>query len=121
MIQSKKIIGRRDYWIVNVHYVEFQCKRRYIIENDINSEEGVESLSDAVNWFEEFVSENERDLAFADGEISHLRVAIVEDEDGDQEDDWNDIEEVGSRSRHWDRSDLDDDTVEESDQDEISD
>ena len=117
MNQLKKVVGRRDYWTVNIHYGEYQCRRRYFIEKDVNSEDGVESLLDGVDWFNSFVEENKRDLAFADGVISHMSVAIVEDEDGDQEEDWNDVDEYGS-SLHWDRSYLDDDIVEEGDEDE---
>ena len=121
MNQSKKVVGRRDYWTVDVHYGEYQGKRRYVIEKDINAEDGVESMSDGIKWFNEFVNENERDLAFADGEITHMRVALVEDEDGDEEEDWCDVEEIVGKSLHWDRSDLyddaddddDDETVEE--------
>lgn len=118
MNQSKKIVGRREYWTVDVHYGEYQCRRRYLIEKDINAEDGCQSLSDGVQWFNDFVNENESDLAFADGCVVCMSVAIVEDEDGDQEEDWNDVEEVGGVKLHWDRSDLDDDTVEEEDADE---
>ena len=112
-MQSKKIVGRRDYWIVGIHYGEYQGKRRYIVERDINAEDGVESMSDAIKWFNDFVDENERDLAFADGEITHTSVAIVEDEDGDEGEDWYDVEELGGKSLHWDRSYLDDDEDED--------
>lgn len=122
MNQVKKIAGRRDYWTVDIHYGEYQCGRRYLIEKDVNAEDGVESMSDGINWFNDFVGENERDLAFADGEITHMSVALVEDEDGDVEEDWNDVDEIGGKSLHWDRSflddDDDDDTVEEDNEDE---
>ena len=120
MNQLKKGVGRRDYWTIKVHYGEYQGKRRYVVERDTNAEDGVESMSDAIKWFNEFVDENERDLAFADGDITHMSVAIIEDEDGDQEEDWSDVDESGS-SLHWDRSYLDDDDDEEEDDDEISD
>lgn len=116
MKQSKKIVGRRDHWTVDIHYGEYQGKRRDIVKRDINAEDGVESMSDAIKWFNDFVNENERDLAFAHGEITHMSVAIVEDEDGDEEEDWDDVEEIGGKSLHWDRSDLYDE--EESDEDE---
>lgn len=117
MNQLKKVIGSRDYWSVNIHYGEYQGKRRYLIEKDINAEaEYVKSMFDGIKWFNEFVDENERDLAFADGSIDWLSVAIVEDEDGDQEEDWNDVQSSHVVSLHWDRSDLDDDTVEEGDE-----
>lgn len=106
MNQVKKVVGRRDYWTVDINYGEYQGKRRYVIEKEINAEYGVESMSDAIQWFNEFVDENERDLAFAHGEITHLSVAIVEDEDGDEKEDWDDVEEIGGKSLHWDRSDL---------------
>ena len=125
MNQSKKVVGRRDYWTVDIHYGEYQCKRRYLIEKDINAEDGVESMSDGIKWFKEFVNENKRDLAFADAEITHMSVALVEDEDGDEAEDWYDVDEIGGKSLHWDRScldddddDDDDDTVEEGDEDE---
>lgn len=122
MNQSKKIVGRRDYWTVDIHYGEYQGKRRYVVERDINAEDEIESMSDAIKWFSDFVNENERDLAFAHGDVVHMSVAIVEDEDGDEEEDWYDVDEIGGKSLHWDRSDLDDDdTVKEGDQDEISD
>lgn len=121
MNQSKKIVGRRDYWTIDIHYGEYQCHRRYLIEKDVNAEDGVESMSDAIKWFNDFVNENERELAFADGEITHMSVAIVEDEDGDEEEDWNDVEEIGGKSLHWDSSYLDDDEDEDGDEDEISD
>lgn len=121
MNQLKKVVGRRDYWAVDIHYGEYQCGRRYLIEKDINAEYGVESMSDGIKWFDEFVNANERDLAFADGEITHMSVALVEDEDGDEEEDWDDVEEIGGKSLHWDRSYLDDETVEEGGKDEISD
>lgn len=113
MNQSKKVVGRRDYWTVDIHYGEYQGKRRYVIEKDINAEDGVESMSDGINWFDDFVSENERDLAFADGEITHMSVAIVEDEDGDKEEDWDDVEEIGGKSLHWDDEDEDEDEDED--------
>ena len=91
-------------------------------EKDIIAEDGVESMADGIKWFDEFVNENERDLAFADGEITHMSVALVEDEDDDEEEDWYDVEEIGGKSLHWDRSYLDDDeTVEEGEENEISD
>lgn len=119
MNQSKKVVGRRDYWTTDIHYGEYQGKRRYVIEKDINAVDCFESMSDAIKWFDDFVEENERDLAFAHGEITHMSVAIVEDEDGDKEEDWDDDEEIGGKSLYWDRSDLYDE--EESDEDEISD
>lgn len=106
MKQSKKIVGRRDYWTVDIHYGEYQGKRRYLIEKDINADDCIDSMSDAIKWFNDFVDENERDLAFAHGEITHMSVAIVEDEDGDEEEDWNDVVEIGGKSLHWDKSDL---------------
>lgn len=106
MNQTKKVVGRRDYWTVDIHYGEYQGNRRYVIEEDINAEDGIESMSDAIKWFNDFVNENERDLAFADGEITHMSVALVEDEDGDEDEDWCDVEEIGGKSLHWDRSDL---------------
>lgn len=106
MNQSKKVVGRRDYWTVDIHYGEYQGKRRYVIKKDTNAEDGVESMSDAIKWFNDFVDANERDLAFADGEITHMSVAIVEDEDGDEEEDWDDVDEIGGKSLHWDRCDL---------------
>ena len=106
MGKSKKVVGRRDYWTVDIHYGEYQGKRRYIVERDINAEDGVESMSDGIKWFNDFVDENERDLAFAHGEITHLSVAIVEDEDGDEEEDWDDVDEIGEKSLHWERSDM---------------
>lgn len=127
MNQLKKIVGRRDYWTVDIHYGEYQCKRRYLIEKDINAEDGVESLPDGIKWINEFVEENKRDLAFADGEITHMSVAIVEDEDGDQEEDWSDVREEDGSSLHWNRNssddddDDDDDDEEEEDEEEISD
>lgn len=89
MNQLKKVVGRRDYWILDIRYGEYQGKRRYLVERDINAEDGVESMSDAIEWFNDFVGENERDLAFAHGEIAHVRVALVEDEDGDEDEDEN--------------------------------
>lgn len=118
MNQSKKVVGRRDYWRLYIYYGKYQRGSRYLIGKDINIVDGVESLFDGIKWFNEFVSENERDLAFAGGEISHTSVAIVEDEDGDEEEDWNDVEEVGGKSLYWDRSyldDDDDDTVKDTD------
>lgn len=88
-------------------------------KKDINAEDCIESMSDAIEWFNDFVDENERDLAFAHCEITHMSVAIVEDEDGDEEEDWDDVDEIGGKSLHWDRSDLYDE--EEGDGDEISD
>ena len=117
MKESKKVVGRRDYWTVDIHYGKYQCRRRYVIEKDINSVDGVESLSDGVDWFNSFVEENKRDLAFADGEITHMSVAIVEDDDGDQEEDWSDVNESGS-SLHWDSSCLDDDDDDDDDEEE---
>ena len=120
MNQLKKTVGRRDYLIINIHYGEYQCNRRYLIESDVNAGDGDESMSDGIKWFNEFVDENERDLVFADVEISHMSVALVEDEDGDEEEDWDDVKEIGGKRLHWDRSylDDDDDTVEKSDEDE---
>ena len=106
MNQSKKVVGRRDYWTLDIHYGEYQGKRRYVIEKDINAEDAFESMSDGIDWFDEFVNENERELAFADGDITHMSVALVEDEDGDVEEDWDDVEEIGGKSLHWDSSDL---------------
>lgn len=117
MNQVKKIVGRRDYWTLDIHYGEYQCRRRYLIEKDVNAEDGFESMLDGINWFNDFVGENERDLAFADGDITHMSVALVEDEDGDVEEDWNDVDEIGGKSLHWDRSFLDD-AVEEDNEDE---
>lgn len=74
MNQSKKVVGRRDYWTVVIHYGEYQGKRRYVIEKDINAE------------------------------------------DGDEEEDWDDVDEIGGKSLHWDRSDLYDE--EDGDEDE---
>ena len=116
MNQLKKIVGRRDYWTVDIHYGEYQSGRRYVVEKDINAVDGVESLSDGVNWFNEFVEENKRDLVFADGDITHMSVAVVEDDDGDEEEDWNDVDEIGGKSIHWDRSDLDDDDDDDDDE-----
>lgn len=121
MNQSKKVVGRRDYWTVDIHYGEYQSKRRYVIEKDINAEDGVDSMSDAIKWFDDFVNENERELAFADGEVSHMSVAIVEDENGDEAEDWYDVEEIGGKRLHWDRSYLDDDEDEDEDGDEDED
>lgn len=42
MNQSKKIVGRQDYWTVDIHYSEYQGKRKYLIENDDTVEEGNE-------------------------------------------------------------------------------
>ena len=117
MNQSEEVVGRRDYWTVVIHYGKYQGKRRYLIEEDINAEDGVESMSDGIKWFDEFVEENERDLAFADGEVTHMSVALVEDEDGDEEEDWYDVEEIGGKSLHWDRSYLDDEGDEDEDED----
>ena len=116
MKQSKKIVGRRDYWTVDIHYGGYQGKKRYLVEKDINVEDGVDSMSDAIQWFNDFVDENERDLAFAHCVIAHMSVAIVEDEDGDEEEDWYDVDEIGGKSLHWDRSDLYDE--EDGDEDE---
>lgn len=119
MKQSKKIAGRRDYWTLDIHYGEYQCNRRHLIEKDINGVDGLASMLDGVKWFNNFVDENERTLAFADGEINHMRVALVEDEDGEVKEDWYDVDEIGGERLYWDRSSLDnDDTVEESDEDE---
>lgn len=117
MKQSKMIVGRRDYLTVDIHYGEYQGKRRYLVEQDINAEDAIESMSDAIKWFNDFVDENERDLAFAYGEITHFSVAIVEDEDGNEEEDWDDVDEIGGKSLHWDRSDLYDDDEEDGDED----
>lgn len=115
MKQSKKIARRRDYWTVDIHFGEYQGKRRYLVEKDINAEDGIESMSDAIKWFNDFVNENERDLAFAHGEITHMSVAIVEDEDGDEEEDWDDVDEIGGKSLYWDRSDLHDEEDDDED------
>ena len=118
MNQSKEVVGRRDYWTLDIHYVEYQGKRRYVIEKDVNAEDGIGSMSDGINWFDDFVNENERELAFADGEITHMSVALVEDVDGNEEEDWNDVEEIGGKSLHWERSYLDDDDDDDDDEDE---
>lgn len=44
MNQSKKVIGRRDYWTVDIHYGEYQGRRSYTVEGDVNAEDGDEDL-----------------------------------------------------------------------------
>lgn len=120
MNQSKKVVGRRDYWTVNVHYGEYQDERRHLIENDIDVKDGIKSMFDGIKWFHKFVDEHERTLAFADGNIVYQSVAVVEDEDGNLVN-WNDEESDEVVVLHWDRSDLDDETVEEGGKDGLSD
>lgn len=120
MNQSKKVVGRRDYWFVNVYYGEYQDGRRHLIKNDIHVKDGIKSMFDGIKWFNKFVDEHEKTLAFADGNVVCQSVAVVEDEDGNLEN-WNGEESEEVVTLHWDRSDLDDETVEEGDKDEISD
>lgn len=105
MNQTKKVVGRRDYWIVDVYYGEYQDGRRHLIEKDINVEDGIKSMFDGIKWFNKFVDEHEGNLVFADGSIAYQSVAVVEDEDGNLED-WYDEERDDVVSLHWDRSDL---------------
>lgn len=111
-----KIIGRRDYYAVDIHYGEYQCHHHYIIEKDINSDYGIESIDEGRRWFDEFVEENRnQDLAFADGTVWHEKVAIVENEDGDQIEDWDDVLSEGEHL-YWDK-DEDEDGDEDEDED----
>ena len=107
-MNQRKIVGRKDYYSVSVHYGKYQCHRHYIIDKDINSDYGIDSIEEGRRWFDEFVEENRnQDLAFADGTVWHEKVAIVEDEDGDQIEDWDDVLSEGE-SFHWDDDDDDD-------------
>lgn len=110
-MNQRRIVRRKDYYSVDVHYGKYQCNRHYIIEKDISSDNNVDSMEEGRRWFDEFVEENrDQDLAFAEGTVWHEKVAIVEDEDGDQIEDWSDVDEDGE-SLYWD--DHEDDEEEE--------
>lgn len=118
MKESKKIVNWRDYFDVDVVYGERQGKSRYIIENNFNdTEASCHSMHEGVKLIKDLIEEYRRrfDLAYVHGEVQHIRVSVVEDDDGDIEEDWNGvIQYLEAESVDW--CDDDDDDVDDDDE-----
>ena len=115
--ESENIVGWKDYYEVNGTYGERQGKARYIIEKEFNdTEASCNSMQEGVKWIKDLIDEYKRsfDLAFVNGYVTHIRVPLVEDEDGDIEEDWcGDIDYLEAESVDW--SDDEDDDVDDDD------
>ena len=111
--KEKKIVDWRDYYEVDGTYGERQGKARYNVEREVNdAESSCHSMKEGRKWIEELINEYKRsfDLAFFNGYITHYRVPLVENEDGDIEEDWNgDIDYLESEKVEWSDDDDDDD------------
>lgn len=113
MEEKTKIVAWRDYYDVAGTYGERQGRARYIIERDFNdTEASCHSIKEGVKWIEDLINEYQRtfDLAYVHGYVQHIRVPVIEDEDGDISEDWNgDIEYLESETVDYPDDDDDDD------------
>lgn len=110
--KKAKIVGWKDYFDVEGVYGEYQCKKRYIVESEFNdTEASCHSIEEGVTWIEELISEYKRDfdMAFVEGTVQHIRVPLIEDNDGDVEEDWcGNIQYLESKEVNWYDDDDDD-------------
>ena len=110
---DKKIIGWRDYYDVKGTYGERQGRARYIIEKEFNdSDASCHSIKEGIQWIQNLIDEYKDcfDLAYVKGTVQHIQVPVIENEDGDEEEDWNgDIQYLESDELEWSDDDDDDD------------
>lgn len=116
-MENKKIIAWKDYYDVEGNYGERQGRSHNIIEEEFNdSEESCHSIKEGINFIKEILDEyrNSFDLVYLKGTVQHIRVPVVEDENGDSKEDWNgDIQFLESDELEWNDDDDDDDDDEE--------
>lgn len=116
-MEGKKIISWKDYYDVEGTYGERQGNTHYIIEQNFNdTEASCHSIKEGIRWIQELLDEykNSFDLAYLKGTVQHIRVPVVEDDDGDTEEDWNgDIQYLESDELEWSDDDDDDDDDDE--------
>lgn len=71
------------------------------------------SIKEGIHWMRELLSEYKScfDLVFFKGTVQHIKVPLVEDDDGDTKEDWNgDLQYLESAELEWsDNNDDDDD------------
>ena len=104
-MKNEKIVCWKDYYDVEGIYGERQGRARYIIEEEFNdTEASCHSIEEGIQWIKDLLKEyrNSFDLAYLNGTVQHIRVPVVEDEDGDTEEDWNgDIQYLESDELEW--------------------
>ena len=110
-MENKKIIGWRDYYDVEGIYGERQG--RFIKENEFNdTEASCHSIKEGINWIRDLLDEYKSrfKLTYLKGTVQHIRVPVVESDDGDTEEDWyGDIQYLESDELEWSDDDDDDD------------
>ena len=116
-MENKKIIGWKDYYDVEGTYGERQGRARYIIEKEFNdTEASCHSIEEGIQWIQELLDEYKSrfDLAYLKGTVQHIQVPVIENEDGDEEEDWcGDIQYLESDELEWSDDDDDDDDDDE--------
>lgn len=111
VMKNKKIIGWRDYYDVEGNYGERQGRSRHIIEEEFHdSEASCHSIKEGIRWMQELLDEYKScfDLSFFRGTVQHIRVPVVEDDDGNTEEDWyGDIQYLEFDELEWNDDDDD--------------
>lgn len=105
IMENKKIIGWKDYYDVEGTYGERQGRARYIIEKEFNDfDASCHSIEEGIQWIQELLYEYKScfDLSYLRGTVQHIQVPVIENEDGDEEEDWNgDIQYLESDELEW--------------------
>lgn len=111
-MENKKIIDWKDYYEVEGTYGKRQGKARYIIEKEFNdTEASCYSIKEGIQWIKDLLDEYKSsfDLAYLKGTVQHIRVPVVENDDGDTEEDWEgNIQFLESDELEWSDDDDDD-------------
>ena len=119
-MENEKIIDWKDYYDVEGTYGECYGRTRYIIEREFNdTEASCHSIEEGIQWIKELLDEyrSRFDLVYLKGTVQHIRVPVIEDEDGDTEEDWNGhIEYLESDELEWYNDDDDDDDDDDNDE-----
>ena len=119
-MENEKIIDWKDYYDVEGTYGECYERTRYIIEREFNNTEAsCHSIEEGIQWIKELLDEyrSRFDLVYLKGTVQHIRVPVIEDEDGDTEEDWNGhIEYLESDELEWYNDDDDDDDDDDNDE-----
>ena len=111
--KKAKVVGWKDYFDVEGVYGEYQSEKCYIVEREFNdTEASCHSIEEGVTWIKELIDEYKRsfDLAYVNGSVTHIKVSLVENDDGEIEEDWNGaIQYLETEDVNWSDDDDDDD------------
>lgn len=116
-MKNRKIIGWKDYYDVGGNFGERQGRSHIIVEEEFHDdEESCHSIKEGIRWIKELLNEYREsfDLVFLKGAVQHIKVPLIEDKNGEPEEDWyGDIQYLDSKEFEWHDNDDDDDDDDE--------